>query len=308
MDSLLKGSKPKQKEGESIPIQSKNIRKKHSLQLRLGTMKQSLVRDKIRRKSKRQELVLKLQKDIQNQERNFGNLKTPPKFEREEEQSSTSNFMSMFTPSSSTKARQIPVKEKPIRVDSSEKKLKYPKPKLKFPIPDKEVLRRLMLQQQKSSQGPSLKKPPDYQTNKELVKEASIFKDSKVSQLKLKLKTIKRIINNFENNITSICKKYAQITDENGKTFKICKEKWKKLKVENRRNFVYISHIYEQVTGIPADVVAVCLLLFSAIRVGLTGSLFVKAARNLSKTRVNNVKKLRSSDWYRVVKNVLKRE
>lgn len=311
--SLLKSSNPEEKEeAVNLQIYSKKIRKRRTLKLRLGIEDGASKKDRTRRISKQQELALKLQEDDQGHVPSYGNLKTPPqRFGIKEEESSTSNFMSMFTSSSSKKVSKIPIREKSIKIDSSQKKLKYPKPKLKFPIPDPEVLRRMILLQQKSILRPSLKKPPDVKKIKETPKEAnisSIFKESKVSQLKLKLKTIKRIINNFESNITSICKKYAIVKDENGKTFKICKEKWKKLKVENRRNFVYISHIYEQVTGIPADVVAVCLLLFSAIRVGLTGSMFVKAARNLSKTRITNVKKLRSSDWYRVVKSVLKRE
>lgn len=295
LGSILKNTKYETSE-ELISLKSKKIKKLRS-------------HPSIRSNQREIEMKLKADQDIHNHVPSFGNLKTPLKMEIES--SSTSNFMNIFTnehESAEISYHHQNNEIKAIKVDSSKKKWKYPKPKLKFPIPDTKILKKLISQQKlRVSSGSSRKKPPDEST-KEKRKECSIFKASKVSQLKLKVKTIKRIINNYENNVTSICKKFGNKRDENGKTFKICKEKWKKLKIVHRRNFVYLSHNYKNVSGIPADIVAVCLLLFSAIKVGISASLFVKAARNLAKTRINNVKQLRENACYQVIKTVLKRD
>lgn len=258
------------------------------------------------------EMKLKAERDTRTHEPITENLKTPPKMKIEFSTSSTSNFMNMFTNPENTNIHyhhQRTIPEKPVHIDSSEKRLKYPKPKLKFPIPDKQILMKMISKNSSRQILGSAKKPPDRTTTgkrKEL--SSDIFKGSKVSQLKLKVKTIKRIINHYENNITSICKEFGENPDENGKNFNICKEKWKKLKVVHRRNFVYLSHNYEGVNGITSDIVAVCLLLYSAIKVGISGSLFVKAAKYLSKKRIDNVNQVRESEEYKVVKSVLKRE
>lgn len=287
-----------------LKIKSKKIKKPASFRSQ-GKLK--IVKDDhidMKEEERKREIKLKMQEDNQcrEQESFFKNLKTPII----DNETSTSHFMDIFTNTSSTADMPTskPVLEKSHRIEGFPSKSKYPKPKLKFPIPDKAVLEKLNFLKSKASSGPG-KKPPDKTS---LEKNNSIFKESKVSQLKLKVKTIKRIINNYENNITSICKEYGNKMDENGKTFKICKEKWRILKIENRRNFVFLSHNYERVVGIPADIVAVSMLLYSAIKVGISGSLFVKAARNLSKTRVQSVSQLRDSEDYQFIKEVLKRD
>jgi len=226
-------------------------------------------------------------------------------------------------------------------------KFKFPKPKLKFPIPNKKMLERLnvrlkeppsidKLLENPSKSGPSssssLRKTTVYK------KRSVVIKDKQVHHLKIKLKKVLRIFNAFEANLVQIkidqqrknirenlveknlnCSSSYKLENEisskkisshkaksKSKSKILSKTQITDIKYLLRKYFLILSKKYSSVKSQFADSVAVCLILQAAIKAELPTKIFLTALRPVHKNKIIDVKTIRKSKGYQMVKQMIK--
>jgi hypothetical protein len=204
-------------------------------------------------------------------------------------------------------------------------KFKFPKPRLKFPIPDKKMLlmmnRRKKKPRSRSSSRSEANSTSATSSHNAYKKRSVVIKDKKVHHLKLKLKKVMRLIIAFEENLTQLLidqnssptppptsssssSKPAKLQNFKGK---LTKPQLQKLKQILRKNFLILSRNYSEVQSEFADNLAISMVLHASIKVELSTKLFLLAIRPANKNRNIDVRTIRKSKSYQLVKVMLKK-